>query len=192
MTLRPLESAADLELAAGWLRLKENYQWLDFGGNRLGVTPALLKIMVQRQSNFIRLFSSFEDATPIGIAGLTNVDRNMRTGTLWGVVGDKSFRHRGVAQIAGSRFMTLAFQELGLHSINTWTVEHNVSVRTVKRLGFRFVGRQRQCHFIDGQPYDRLLFDLLASEHRELDHIGHPALRGRVEVGATRGLSPQP
>ena len=192
MTLRPLESAADFELAAGWLRLKENYQWLDFGGNRQGVTPALLKIMAQRKSNFIRLHNALEDDTPIGIVGLTNVDLNMRTGTLWAVAGDKSFRYRGLTQIATSRLMTLAFQELGLHSINTWTVEHNVSVRSVKRLGFRFVGRQRQCHFIDGQPYDRLLFDLLASEHRELEHLGHPALRGRVEVGATRGLSPQP
>jgi RimJ/RimL family protein N-acetyltransferase len=69
--------------------------------------------------------------------------------------------------------LTLAFQELGLHSVNTWTVEHNPSQRGVARLGFRFIGRQRQCHFISGQPYDRLLFDLLASEHREIAHPGH-------------------
>ena len=25
----------------------------------------------------------------------------------------------------------------------------------------------RQCHYIDGCPYDRLLFDLLAKEHKE-------------------------
>ena len=65
--------------------------------------------------------------------------------------------------------MTLAFGDLGLHTINTWAVEHNQSVRVIERLGFRFIGRQRQCHYIDGRLYDRLLFDLLASEHRELD-----------------------
>jgi RimJ/RimL family protein N-acetyltransferase len=48
-------------------------------------------------------------------------------------------------------------------------VDHNPSLRTIERLGFRFIGRQRQCHYIDGRLYDRLLFDLLASEHRELD-----------------------
>lgn len=168
MILRPLRSAADFELAADWLQRRENYQWLDFGAKSERVTPALLKIMVQRQTNFIRLFTSVELAAPIGIAGLAHVDRNMRTGSLWAVAGDKSFRFRGLTQVAASRLMTLAFQELGLHSINTWTVEHNVSVRAVKRLGFRFVGRLRQCHFIDGRPYDRLLFDLLASEHREI------------------------
>jgi RimJ/RimL family protein N-acetyltransferase len=65
--------------------------------------------------------------------------------------------------------MTLAFRDLGLHSVNTWSVDLNPSLRTIERLGFRFIGRQRQCHFIDGRLYDRLLFDLLASEHRELD-----------------------
>lgn len=83
--------------------------------------------------------------------------------------GEKSFRNRGYSTIASSKLMTLAFRDLGLHTINTWAVEHNRSVRIIERLGFRFVGRQRQCHGIDGRMYDRLLFDLLASEHRELD-----------------------
>jgi len=191
--LRPLESASDFELTAAWLQLKENSQWLDFGGNRQAVTPALLKIMVQRQTNFIRVYTSYEDDAPLGIVALNNVDRNMRTGTLWGVAGDKSFRCRGCTQVAASHLLTMAFQELGLHSVNTWTVEHNASRRAVERLGFRFIGRQRQCHFIDGQPYDRLLFDLLASEHRELDPAGFAALRARADAtGATAHLAAHP
>ena len=187
--LRALESASDFELAAAWLQLKENCQWLDFGGNRQGVTPALLKIMVQRQTNFIRVYTSYEDDAPVGIVALNNVDRNMRTGTLWVVAGDKSFRCRGWAHVAASHLLTVAFQELGLHSVNTWTVEHNASRRGAERLGFRFIGRQRQCHLIDGQPYDRLLFDLLASEHREFDPAGLAALRARADAtGATAHL----
>jgi hypothetical protein len=53
--------------------------------------------------------------------------------------------------------------------INTWAVDHNQSLRIIERLGFRFIGRHRQCHCIDGRLHDRLLFVLLASEHRELD-----------------------
>jgi len=87
----------------------------------------------------------------------------------------------------------VAFQELGLHSVNTWTVEHNASRRGAERLGFRFIGRQRQCHLIDGQPYDRLLFDLLASEHREFDPAGLAALRARADAtGATAHLAAHP
>jgi RimJ/RimL family protein N-acetyltransferase len=170
MRLRPLQTAADFELAAGWLQRKENYQWLDFGNGRQGITAAALRIMAQRDTHFIRLYTSDLDDSPIGIVALNNVDRHMHTGTLWAVAGDKSFRNRGGSLAAAARLLTLAFQELGLHSVNTWTVEHNASRRGVARLGFRYVGRQRHCHFIDGKPYDRLLFDLLAREYRELDH----------------------
>jgi RimJ/RimL family protein N-acetyltransferase len=179
MILRPLVTAADFELAAGWLQRKENHQWLDFGNGRQRITSTLLRIMAQRDSHFMRLYFMPGEDTPIGIAALNNIDRNMRTATFWGVAGDKSFRYRGWGQVVASRFLTLAFQELGLHSVNTWIVEHNPSVRGAARLGFRYVGRQRQCHFIDGKAYDRLLFDLLASEHRELDHLGRAASLGR-------------
>jgi RimJ/RimL family protein N-acetyltransferase len=189
MKLRPLSTAADLELAASWLQREENHQWLDFGNGRQRITPTLLRIMAQRDTHFMRLYSADADDTPIGIVALYNVDRNMRTATFWVVAGDKSFRNRGYAHIAASRLLTLAFQELGLHAVNTWTVEHNPSQRGAVRLGFRYVGRQRQCHLIDGQPYDRLLFDLLASEHREFKRPGRDpavAVERAVVAGAGR------
>lgn len=167
--LLPLDSPGCLDLAAGWLARKENYQWLDFGNANQPVSPALLKIMAQRETHFLRLYTAEEDDVPIGICGLNSVSRNFSTATFWGAAGEKTFRSRGYGTLAGSKFLTLAFRELGLHTINTWVVEHNPSLRIIERLGFRFVGRQRQSHYIDGRPYDRLLFDLLASEHRELD-----------------------
>lgn len=168
MKLLPLDSNELCELAAVWLACKENYQWLDFGSGRQVVTPTLLKIMAQRDTHFLRAYTPDQDDTPIGILGLNSVDRTFRSATFWGASGDKSFRNRGYSTLASSKFLSLAFRELGLHVINTWAVDHNPSLRTIERLGFRPVGRQRQCHYIDGRLHDRLLFDLLASEHREL------------------------
>ncbi|MGE0030814.1 MAG: GNAT family N-acetyltransferase [Steroidobacteraceae bacterium] len=170
MKLLPLESPGLLQLAAGWLAQEENYQWLDFGGGRQIVTPALLKVMTQREMHCLRIYTAGPGDDPVGIVGLNDVNRRCGTGTLWGVTGDKSFRSRGYATFAGSKFLTLAFEELGLRVVNTWAVEHNPSVRLIERLNFRFVGRLRQCHCMDGQVYDRLMFDLLASEHRELEY----------------------
>jgi RimJ/RimL family protein N-acetyltransferase len=169
MKLLPLDRRELFELAAGWMARKENHQWLDFGNGRQPFTPTLLKIMVQRDTHFMRVYTADRNDNPIGIVGLTQVDRAFRTAMLWGLCGDKSFRYRGYSSFAGSKLLTLAFRDLGLHVITTWAAEHNQSVRTLERLGFRFAGRLRQCHYIDGRPYDRLLFDLLASEHRELD-----------------------
>jgi RimJ/RimL family protein N-acetyltransferase len=171
MKLLPLDNPELIALVAGWLARKENYQWLDFGSGRQTVapTPALLKIMAQRDAHYMRVYTSDRDDVPIGILGLNSVDRVFKTATFWGASGEKSFRHRGYSTLASSRFLTLAFRDVGLNVLNTWAVEHNPSLRTIERLGFRFIGRQRQCHYIDGKLYDRLLFDLLASEHREID-----------------------
>jgi len=166
--LLPLDTPDLIELIASWLARKENYQWLDFGGGRQVVTPALLKVMTQRESHFLRAYTD-EDGTPIGIAGLNSVDRTFKTATLWGATGEKSFRSRGYATFAGSMILTLAFRDLGLRAINTWVVENNPSLRLVQRLGFRPIGRQRQCHYIDDRVYDRLFFDLLATEHLQLE-----------------------
>lgn len=169
MKLLPLAAPEILALAAGWLARKENYQWLDFGNGRQIVTPALLKIMTQRETHFMRVYTWGDRDAPIGIVGLNSVDRISGTAALWAVAGEKSFSHRGYVSLATSKFLTLAFRDLGLHAVNTWIVDCNPSLRSLQRLGFRFIGRQRQCHTIDGRPHDRLLFDLLAAEHRELD-----------------------
>jgi len=168
MKLLPLEAPGVFDAVASWLARKENYQWLDFGNDTQPVAPALLKIMTQRDTHFLRAYTGDTDDVPIGVCGLNSINRTVNSATFWGASGDKSFRSRGYGTRAGSLFLTLAFRDLGLHTINTWVVEHNPSIKIIARLGFRFVGRQRQCHQIDGHRHDRLLFDLLASEHREL------------------------
>ena len=168
MQLKPLDSPEVIRLAADWLGRKENYQWLDFGDGRQLVTAEWLKIAIQRGTYILRTFTADGNDRPIGLVGLSNINSQFKSATIWIVVGDKSYRARGYATLAASRMLTLGFGTLGLHTINTWIVEHNPSIRIAQRLGFRLIGRQRQCHFIDGKPYDRLWFDLLASEHEEI------------------------
>ena len=68
-----------------------------------------------------------------------------------------------------SEILTMGFKVLGLQAINAWTVESNgPSIRVLEQNQFRLIGRQRRCHYIDGFPFDRLLFDLLAEEHKAI------------------------
>lgn len=167
MKLLPLDSAERIALAAEWLGQYENYKWLDFGNGVQKLTPVTLKIMTQRDLHVFRLHTADDEDLPVGIVGLTNVDRHFKTASLWGVLGRK--RYAGCTTRACSKLLTYAFTELGLRAVNAWTTEINVAAqRALERLHFRYIGRQRQCHEIDGRPYDRLLYDLLADEHREL------------------------
>lgn len=168
MKLKAIDSPELFHLVAGWLSQKENYQWLDFGHGKQVLTPEWLKIMTQRGTDVLRVFTADDDQTPIGVVGLDDVNSRFKTARIWVVAGDKSFRARGYATRAVSRMLTLAFGELDLHAVSTWVVDGNPSIRVAERVGFKPIGRQRQCHYIDGRPYDRLWFDLLASEHKEV------------------------
>lgn len=164
--LKPIEGAETIELVAGWLADKSNCQWLDFGDSGRVVTPAALKIMTQRDGHVLRLFTSDQEDRPIGVVGLSNINRHFKTATLWVVLGDKSYARQGYATRACSKMLSYAFRELGLHAVNSWVVESNPSIHIVKHLNFRFMGLQRQCHSIDGQLRDRFWFDLLDCEHQ--------------------------
>lgn len=165
VTLKPLDSPELFELAAGWLSEEDNTRWLDLGNGQRPLTPAALKIMTQRDVHLLRVFLAEEDQTPIGLAGLSEINRQFKTACVWVVVGNRAYRGRHYGTLATAAMLTVAFRDLGLHAVNTWVVDGSPSVRIVERLNFRFIGRQRRCHDMDGYPYDRLLFDILASEH---------------------------
>jgi len=196
MKLLPLDTPEILDLVAHWLAQKENHQWLDFGNGRQIITPTLLKIMAQRPTHFMRAYTSDRDDVPIGICGLNSVNLDFKSATLWGAAGDKLFRSRGLGTMAASKVLTLGFRDLGLRTINTWVVDGNPSLRLIQRLGFHFIGRQRQCHFIDGQAYDRLMFDLLATEHKDVEEDREPggqlSFRASVRANHEKDSVPGP
>ena len=171
MQLRPLESRDDFALVATWLSQQDNYQWLDLAGGQQRVSPEWLKIAVQRGTYVIRLFAADAGDRPIGVVALSDINTHFKTANIWVVLGDKAYVKQGYSCRATSRMLTLAFTELGLRSIHTWIVDHNPSIHIIERVRFRPIGRQRQCHYIDGRAYDRLWFDLLASEHEEMGEV---------------------
>ena len=168
MKLRPLDPD-ELQLAASWLAQKENYQWLDFGNGVQALSAQSLKFMLQRDIHAPMAFTSDADDLPIGLAVLSNIDRNFRTATLWFLLGDKRYAGQGYATRAISKILTHGFKELELQAVDAWAVDANIpSIRAMEHNNFRCIGRKRQCHYMDGRPYDRLLFDILAAEHQEV------------------------
>lgn len=168
MELLPLTDDRLIELAAGWLAEPRNYQWLDFGAGVQRVNAPLLKFMTLKDSHIIRAFTADDTRAPIGLVGLSDVSSEFKTGMLWAVLGERRYSAKGYAHRASAAILSLGFDRYHLDCVNAWAVENNhASLRALRRLNFRPIGRQRRCHYMDGQAYDRLWFDLLASEHRE-------------------------
>lgn len=165
MNLRTLEPA-EVPRVADWLAQKDNYQWLDFGHGQQALSAPVLALMNKRETHLLRLFTADAADVPIGVVALSDISPIYRTAALWYVLGDKRFGGQGYTTRAVAEMLTVGFRELGLHVVQAWAVEANAaSVTVLRRNQFRLVGRLRQAHEIDGRRWDRLLFDLLGSEH---------------------------
>jgi RimJ/RimL family protein N-acetyltransferase len=128
--------------------------------------------MLHRETHCLRVFTSEPDDVPIGIVALSNVSQNFKTAMLWYVLGHKKYSGRGCTTQAVRAILQLGFGALGLHAVCAWTVSINApSICVLERNNFQPIGRLRQCHYIEGQLCDRLLFDLLASEHRGIQGV---------------------
>src|SRR5256885_1082127 len=161
--LRSIDSTPLVDRVAEWLAAKENAQWLDFGDGQKTVTPAWVKIMARSNRHLLRIFAS-DEGEPIGVVALGTVDHTFRTATLWFVLGDKRFPRLGYTTRAAAAIVRTGFTDLHLHAINTWTVDGNPSRAIIERLNFKLIGRQRECHWIEGAARDRLMWDVLESE----------------------------
>lgn len=182
--------ADGIKLAASWLARPENAQWLDFGAGTPVLTAEHLKVMVARDTHHLR-FYGVRHAPRIGIVALSEVSRRFRTGTLWYVLGDKRFARRGYTRAAVARLLDEAFHELALQSVYAWACDGNAaSIAVLRRNGFKPAGRRRACHVIAGKWYDRLIFDLVASEYRSRDRLSPADRLVRVFRFAARGGLP--
>src|SRR5436305_649654 len=115
MKLLPLDRPELIELVANWLSQEDNCKWLDFGNGVHSPSPVSLKVMTQRDLHVLRVFTPHDSDLPIGVVGLSNVDRRFKTAaSMWAVLGRK--RYGGYGPRAASKLLTLGFTELGLET----------------------------------------------------------------------------
>ena len=165
MELRPL-AASEIGVVAGWLNRRENYEWVGCANGLPIISPPTLKQMTQNEKHRLMVYGFNGAEEPWGLVALSNIDKIFQTALLWYVLGNKEFARYGHTSYAVYRLLRIGFFELGLRAIQAWTVDINMpSIRVLQKNGFRYIGRQRACHVIDGTPMDRLLFDLVSDEY---------------------------
>src|SRR2546426_12419457 len=97
--------------------------------------------MTQRDIQVIRAYTADHGDLPVGVVGLTNVDRKFKTASLWAVLGNK--RYGGSTTEACDKILTLGFTQLGLQAVNAWTLETNrPAQRVLERSGERRGGEE--------------------------------------------------
>lgn len=175
MELIPLDDRRLIQRAALWLAEKDNHQWLDSGDGAREIDSASLTAMVHDDRYIFRAFTADGSGAAIGLVGLAGVNHDFRSAILWALLGDRRYATQGYVLRATAAMLTLGFTEYGLECINAWAVECNgASLRILEKLNFTPIGRQRDCHYVDGQAFDRLLFELQAHDHRSRPDVRKP------------------
>jgi RimJ/RimL family protein N-acetyltransferase len=114
----------------------------------------------------VRLQPASDDDLPTLVTWLAEPEtaRWLDSGAGRVALGDQRLSGRGPTTQAVPAVLEIASGEVGLDAINAWTVvESRPSARSLETAGYRLIGRQRRCHYIDDRPRDRLLFDRLSS-----------------------------
>jgi RimJ/RimL family protein N-acetyltransferase len=156
---------ADAAIVAAWTAEPESAKWLHFGPDLRALTPTMVRLMMRRSQNVLRLFAPEGSSEPAGIVALADRDLGFGSASLWYLLGDKRLSRRGLTGRAVSRMLSEAFDDHGVSAVSAWAVDGNAaSVRILERCGFSLIGRQRRCHRVDGVLRDRLLFDLVAAD----------------------------
>lgn len=103
-----------------------------------------------------------ENESPIGVSAIHQIDwinRNGKTGT---VIGERSVWGKGYGTEVMNTRTKWAFEELGLHRLQSECFVENVaSRRCLEKAGYKLIGTARRRMWRNGAWHDLLLFDIL-------------------------------
>ena len=101
----------------------------------------------------------------MGSCGLLNVDQVQRSGELGIFIGEKKYRGLGYGTEAIRLVLDFGFNLLNLHSIYLRVRSFNeAGYRCYTKVGFREIGRRRECVRIGGRYFDEIYMDILDHE----------------------------
>jgi len=171
--LRPPTAETALT-AAGWIAAPAVHKWLDFGGGRQVISGIGLLSMERSGKHAIRIVHD-KAGEPFAIIALSHIDSPFRSAWIW--AARDPARKRAPLRLWLWAMLRYGFCNLGLRSIYSQAVEINhPSIAGCRRAGMKEMGRQRLAHVIDGQFYDRLLFDMTDVDFHEIEARGCVAL----------------
>lgn len=116
------------------------------------------------ENNAIFTIYALPGLQPIGNAMLHNIDHRNRSATFGIIIGEASYRGRGLGTETTRLMLDYAFTALGIHNVMLSVYEFNGAARRAyEKAGFREIGRRRECRFMGGDRWDEIFMDCLST-----------------------------
>lgn len=101
------------------------------------------------------------DGKPVGLIGLLSIDRRNLKAEYYVMIGERSYRGRGVANRATKLLLEYAFGDLGLNRVYLYTEALNAeAVKSYEKIGFRREGLLKNDLFCKGRFVDRYVYGI--------------------------------
>jgi len=157
------KSERHYSICKSWLEERETTKWLSSPLRFSKYLRIIHDMLIADKKN--RIFFIYDAERPVGIIGLSNIDRVDKKAELWCVIGSKSDRGKNYATTANGLIKSIACKEMGLQSLHAFVAESNKGARRfLEKSGFFFAGKFRKAFFIDGSYQDFLIFDWVNPE----------------------------
>ena len=106
------------------------------------------------------------DGVPVGLIGLLDVDQKNKKAEYYILLGENSYKGKGIAKKASELLLDHAFNTLHLNRVYLYTEVENISAqRLFERVGFKEEGRVRQDLFSKERFVDRIMYGLLQNDY---------------------------
>jgi len=101
----------------------------------------------------------------LGHAGLYDVDHRVRSANFGMLIGDETYRDRGLGQVVTQAVVDYGFDELNLHRIDLHVLATNPrAIHIYTKVGFKCEGILRDAQFRSGQYVDMVVMAMLEHE----------------------------
>jgi RimJ/RimL family protein N-acetyltransferase len=163
--LVPLDKALHLENYVRWFNDPEVNHWLKL----------FLPLMRAQEERWFDRFARSkddvvwavhdEDGRHIGATGIHRIDWRNRNGVTGTVIGEKTAWGRGYGTDVMRTRTRWAFEELGLHRLQSDTFAENLaSARCLQKVGYREVGVMHRRVWRHGAWHDLRMWEILAED----------------------------
>jgi len=104
----------------------------------------------------------------IGVCGLTWINWKNRNAEVSIYIGEKEWQGKGAAADSLKTLVKYGFETLNLHRISAVIFQFNEpSIKLFTKCGFKFEGKHREAHYIDGKYWDEMIYGILRAEYDE-------------------------
>lgn len=157
-------STEDAEIYTQWLNDFDTTDYLDRSCSLISLQDEKKYLETAEEGYFFSIIN-IENDQIIGAISLERILNANRSATMGIFIGDKEYRNKGYGTEALQLILDFGFNYLNLHSINLNVMSFNErAMACYKKCGFKECGRRRECVYVNGKYYDKVMMDILKDE----------------------------